>query len=89
MVREMGILILMKDISWFNKASPYLSSFLFKLLNGSLVNAPALVDKVARGGGLARVHMADHNNVDVQFLFSHGGWSWLKWRDSLSAKVRV
>lgn len=59
-------------------ASPYLCSFLLKFLNGSLIDASALVDEVARGGGLARVHMADHNNVDVEFLFSHGDRSWLK-----------
>lgn len=70
-------------------ASSYLSSLLFEFLDGSLVNAPTFVDKVARGGGLARVHMADHDNVDVEFFLSHVVWSWLKSRDRLSAKARV
>lgn len=50
---------------------PYLRSFLFKLLDSPLVNATTLVDEVARGGGLARVHMTDHNDIDVEFLLSH------------------
>lgn len=53
----------------------YLRSFLFKLLNGSLVDAPAFVDEVARGGGLAGVHVTDDDNVDVEFLLCHGDWS--------------
>lgn len=57
--------------------SPYLGSLLLKLLNGSLVDATTLVDEVARGGGLARVHMANHNNVDVKFLLTHGGFGCL------------
>lgn len=65
-------------------ATSYLSSFLFKLLDGSLVDAPTLVDQVARGSGLPGVHMADHDYVDVEFLLTHGDWSWLKSRDSLS-----
>lgn len=43
----------------------HLGCLLLKLLDGSLVNAATLVDEVAGGGGLARVHMADHDNVDV------------------------
>lgn len=53
----------------------YLSSFLLELLDGSLVDAPAFVDEVTRGGGLAGVHVADHHDVDVEFFLSHGGWS--------------
>ena len=33
--------------------------------------------------------MADHDDVDVEFLLSHGDWSWLKSRGSLSAKTSV
>lgn len=51
---------------------PYLGRFLFKLLDGSLVDASTLVDEVACGGGLAGVHMANHNDVDVKFLLTHG-----------------
>lgn len=66
--------------------SPHLSGFLFKLLDGPLVNAATLVDEVARGGGLAGVHMADHDDVDVEFLLSHCDWSWLESGNCLSAK---
>ena len=40
-------------------ALAHLLSFLFKLLDGSLV------DEMAGGGGLARDHMTNHHNVDM------------------------
>lgn len=49
----------------------YLSSFLLKFLDGSLVNAPTLVDKVASGGRLARVDMSYYHNIDVELLLPH------------------
>lgn len=49
----------------------YLSSFFLELLNRSLVDATTLVDEVSCSGGLARVHMADHDYVDVELLLSH------------------
>lgn len=51
----------------------YLGSFLLELLDGSLVDAPAFVDEVTCGGGLPRIHMADHHDVDVEFFLSHVG----------------
>lgn len=69
--------------------STYLRGFLLKLLDGPLVDAPTLVDEVTSGGGLARVHMANHNNVYVEFLLSHGDWSWLKLWNGLSAKISI
>jgi hypothetical protein len=46
-------------------------SLFLELLDGPLVNATALVDEVASGGGLARVHMANNHNIDVDLLFTH------------------
>jgi hypothetical protein len=46
-------------------------SLFLELLNGPLVNSTALVDEVTSGGGLARVHVAYHHNVDVDLLFAH------------------
>ena len=53
------------------KKKTYLCSLLFKLLDGPLVNASTLVDEVTSSGGLARVHMANDHNVDVDFLLPH------------------
>ena len=41
---------------------------LLERLNGSLVDATALVDEMSGGGGLAGVDMADDNYVDVEFV---------------------
>ena len=35
--------------------------------------AAHLVDKVAGGGGLAGVHVADHHDVNVRLFLAHGG----------------
>merc|ERR1719203_1751187 len=51
---------------------PHLLGFLLELFDGSLVDTSALVDEMARGGGLTRVHMTNHNNVDVDLFLSHG-----------------
>lgn len=53
----------------------HLSCLLLKFLNGPLVDASALVDEVASGSGLARVHMADDHNIDVDLLLPHAGSS--------------
>lgn len=50
---------------------PYLSGLLLKFLNGPFVDAPAFVDKMASGGGFARVHMSNDNNVDMGLLLPH------------------
>merc|ERR1719402_1394057 len=44
---------------------------LLELLNGSLVDTSALVDQVTSGGGLARVDVADNDNVNVGLFLSH------------------
>jgi hypothetical protein len=50
----------------------YILGLLLELLDGPLVDTAALVDEMAGGGGLAGVHMTDHNNVDVDLFLSHG-----------------
>ena len=52
----------------------YISRFLrllLELLNGSLVDTSALVDQVTSGGGLARVDVADDDDVDMGLFLSH------------------
>lgn len=51
----------------------HLGRFLLELLDGPLVDAPTFVDEVAGGGGLARIDVADDNDVDVGLLLSHFG----------------
>jgi hypothetical protein len=52
-----------------------LGSFLLELLDGTFVNATALVDQVAGSSGLARVDVSDDDNVDMSLLFTHvDGW---------------
>lgn len=58
----------------------HLGSLLLKLLDGALVDAATLVDEVPGGGRLARVHVADDNDVDMGLLLAHGGG----WRVRLS-----
>ena len=48
-----------------------LLGLLLELLDGPLVNATALVDQMTSGGRLARVDVADDDDVDVQLLLSH------------------
>jgi hypothetical protein len=50
----------------------YILGLLLELLDGPLVDAAALVDEMAGGGGLARVHVTNHNDVDVNLFLSHG-----------------
>ena len=45
---------------------------LLELLDGPLVNTSALVDQVTSGGRLARVDVADDDNVDVSLFLTHG-----------------
>merc|ERR550534_2912933 len=49
-----------------------LGGLLLELLDGPLVNTSALVDQVTSGGGLARVDVADDDNVDMSLFLSHG-----------------
>jgi hypothetical protein len=55
----------------YNKNCFYLLSFLLELLDGSLVDAAALVDEMAGGGRLAGVDVTDDDNVDVNLLLRH------------------
>merc|ERR1719290_824062 len=48
-----------------------LLSLLLELLNRPLVNTSTLVDQVTGGGGLARVDVANDDNVDVGLFLSH------------------
>jgi len=45
--------------------------FLLELLDSTLVDTTAFVDKVAGSGGLAGVDVADNDDVNVFLLFSH------------------
>jgi len=49
----------------------HLLSFLLELLDDTLVNTAAFVDKMASGGRFAGVDMANDDDVDVDLLFSH------------------
>ena len=49
-----------------------LGGLLLELLDGSLVNTSALVDQVTGGGRLARVDVANDDNVDVSLFLTHG-----------------
>ena len=53
------------------RGPPHLSCLLLKFLDGALVDASTLVNEVAGGGGLARVHVADDHDVDVDLLLPH------------------
>ncbi|KPP79594.1 hypothetical protein Z043_100823, partial [Scleropages formosus] len=70
MPRSRSAFSLSRTQAYLNEPLPI--CFLLKLLNGPLINAPALVDQVSRGGGLARVHMAYDHDVDVNLLLPHG-----------------
>ena len=49
-----------------------LGRFLLELLDGPLVDTSALVDQVTGGGRLARVDVANDDNVDVSLFLTHG-----------------
>ena len=49
-----------------------LGGLLLELLDGPLVNTSALVDQVTGGGRLARVDVADDDNVDMSLFLAHG-----------------
>ena len=49
----------------------YLLGFLLELLDDTLVDAAAFVDEMAGGGRLARVDVANDDDVDVQLFFTH------------------
>merc|ERR1740129_279571 len=62
-----------KNPSILERSLARLLGFLLELLDGSLVNTSPLVDQMTSGGGLARVHMANDHNVDMNLFLSHFG----------------
>jgi len=50
----------------------HLLGLLLEFLDGSLVDTTALVDQVTSCGRLARVDVADNDDVDVSLFFTHG-----------------
>ena len=54
------------------RALAHLLSLLLELLDGSLVNATALVDEMTGGGRLAGVYVANDHNVDMGLFLRHG-----------------
>mmetsp|Transcript_122098 Transcript_122098/g.171846 ORF Transcript_122098/g.171846 Transcript_122098/m.171846 type:complete len:237 (+) Transcript_122098:808-1518(+) len=63
---------LVKDPGVLERGLAHLGGLLLELLDGTLVDATALVDQVAGGGGLAGIYVADHHKVSVDLLLSHG-----------------
>ena len=51
----------------------HLLRFFLEFLNGSFVDASALVDEVPGGGRLAGVDVANDHDVDVDLLLGHVG----------------
>ena len=49
----------------------HLLGFLLELFDGTFVDATALVDQVTSGGRLARVDVANDDDVDVNLFLSH------------------
>jgi len=49
----------------------HLGGFLLELLDGALINTTALVDQVTGSGRFTGIDMANDNNVNVSFFFSH------------------
>lgn len=49
----------------------YLGGFFLELLNSSLVDSAAFVDQMASCCRLARVYVADNDDVDMNLFFRH------------------
>merc|ERR550534_2893258 len=63
---------LVKDPGVFEGSLTRLGRLLLELLDGPLVDTSALIDQVTGGGRLARVDVADDDNVDMSLFLSHG-----------------
>merc|ERR550534_1061350 len=63
---------LVKDPGVFEGSLTRLGRLLLELLDSPLVNTSALVDQVTSGGRLARVDVADDDNVDMNLFLAHG-----------------
>ena len=57
----------------FEGSFVHLGSFFFKFLDDTLVNSSELVDQMTCGCRLARVDMANNNDVQVGLLLPHAG----------------
>ena len=55
----------------FLQLKTYFLGFLLELFDGTFVDTSALVDQVTGGGRLARVDMANNDDVDVSLLLTH------------------
>jgi len=58
----------------------HLLGLLFELLDGTFVNAAALVDQVTGGGRLARVDVADDHDVNMNLFLRHVGCLSEQWK---------
>ena len=63
---------LVKNPGVLERSLAGLRGLLLELLDGPLVNTSALVDQVTSGGRLARVDVADDDNVDMSLFLAHG-----------------
>ena len=63
---------LVKNPSVLEGSLAGLRGLLLELLDGPLVNTSALIDQVTGGGRLARVDVADDDNVDMSLFLAHG-----------------
>lgn len=57
--------------------STYLGCFLLELFDGSLVDTSALVDEVTSSRRLARIYVANDDDVNVSLLLRHGDLLWM------------
>ena len=55
----------------FLQLKTYFLGFLLELFDGTFVDTSALVDQVTGGGRLARVDVANNDDVDVSLLLTH------------------
>ena len=62
---------LVEDPGVLEGALAHVVGLLLELLDDALVNAAALVDQVAGGGALARIHMSYHYKVDMCLFLRH------------------
>ena len=65
---------LVEDPRVLERALAELGGLLLELLDGTLVDTAALVDQVAGRGRLARVDVADDDDVNVLLVLAHLYW---------------
>merc|ERR1712002_242495 len=69
--RSRSAFSLSRPQAYLKRAFAHLLSFLFELLDDTLVDAAAFVNEMAGGGRFAGVDVANHHDVDVQLFFTH------------------